>query len=164
MYYLARRYDEAISKGIEVTTSLFPSFPQAKIFLGWAYQAMGDTEKAIEEYKKAKDREPLTEAMASLGNAYAELKKDRLALAMLKELEEVKVDRKIAYISAYNRAILLAGFGNRKKNECLDALEHAFKQRSSWLVYLNVEPRFDWLRGQTAFRNLVRKMGLTPQS
>jgi tetratricopeptide (TPR) repeat protein len=161
MYYLAHRYDEAIAKGIEVT-SLFPSFPQAKLFLGWAYQATGDTEKAIEEYEKALDREFLTEALASLGNAYAELKKDKAALALLKELDRAKSIHKIAYVSAYNRAMLLAGFGNRKKKDCLGALEYAFKQRSSWLVYLNVEPRLDSLRGEADFKSLVRRVGLTP--
>jgi tetratricopeptide (TPR) repeat protein len=162
MYYLARRYDEAVTKGIEVTSSLFPSFPQAKLFLGWAYQAMGDTEKAIEEYEKALDREFLTEAIASLGNVYATLKKDKPALALLKQLEEAKTGHKIAYVSAYNRAMLLSGFGKRKKKECLDALEYALKQKSSWLVYMNVEPRLDWLRGEPEFKNLVRKVGLTP--
>lgn len=161
MLVLAGQPHEAIKKGIEVRR-LFPSFAQARIFLGWAYQADGDVDQAIEEYRTALEGEFLPEGLASLGNAYAQVKQDKSALATLQELKEAKAAHKIAYVSAYSRAVVLAGFGNRKMRECLDALERAFMQRSSWLVYLNVDPRWDLFRQKPRFMDLVRRVGLKP--
>jgi len=55
----------------------------------------------------------------------------------------------------------MAGFTSlTQKNEALamELLEEAFEERSCWLVWCNVEPRFDWLRGDVEFASLMKAM------
>jgi tetratricopeptide (TPR) repeat protein len=159
MYLLAGRYDEAIAKGKKVR-SLFPFFPPVRVILGWAYQASGDIEKAIEEYQRALDRELNPGALASLGNAYAQLGNEKAANETLKRFDVAKAEGKIAYVSQYCRALVLAGFGKRKKGRCLDVLEQAYEQKSCWLTHLAVEPRWKPMRGEKRFEALLDKIGL----
>jgi hypothetical protein len=35
-----------------------------------------------------------------------------------------------------------------------------FRERDSWLIYLNVEPAFDGLRGEPRFADLIKRVGL----
>lgn len=37
-------------------------------------------------------------------------------------------------------------------------MRKAFEERSSWLVWTNVEPRFAWLKDDPAFVSLMRAM------
>jgi len=37
-------------------------------------------------------------------------------------------------------------------------LQKAFEERSSWLVWCDVEPRFDWLRKDTKFSGMMNSM------
>ena len=57
---------------------------------------------------------------------------------------------------AYDYAFL------KRKEEALDALEDAFRERDPWMVFLQKEPVFDFLHSDERYRALVRKMGLPP--
>jgi hypothetical protein len=45
------------------------------------------------------------------------------------------------------------------KDEAFIWLERAYTERSSWLVWANVEPRFDTLRPDPRFRSLLSRIG-----
>jgi hypothetical protein len=49
---------------------------------------------------------------------------------------------------------------DRKKT--IEWLENALKEKSSWLVWIGVEPRFDWLRTDPAFISIEKKIGVGP--
>jgi hypothetical protein len=40
----------------------------------------------------------------------------------------------------------------------MDWMRKAFEERSSWLVWSNVEPRFAWLRSDPEFAAFMRAM------
>ena len=46
----------------------------------------------------------------------------------------------------------------------LEWLEKAYEDRDVWLVWLKVEPRFDSLRSNTRFHNLLSKLRLDAQT
>jgi len=48
------------------------------------------------------------------------------------------------------------------KDEAMKYLERAFLERSSWLVWANVEPRFDALRSAERFASLLARIGFKP--
>jgi hypothetical protein len=62
------------------------------------------------------------------------------------------------YVSPYDRAVLHTGLG--EKHEALRCLRQALTERSPRVIWLNVEPVFDSLRGNRHFQNIVRRLAL----
>ena len=50
--------------------------------------------------------------------------------------------------------------GLKDKDQAFRWLEKAYEEREGNLVYLNVEPRFDAIRSDPRFHELVRRVGL----
>ena len=48
--------------------------------------------------------------------------------------------------------------GFRDREQTVAWMRKAFEERSSWLVWSNVEPRFDWLRDDPEFAALMNAM------
>jgi len=44
----------------------------------------------------------------------------------------------------------------------LEWLEKAYKERSPALIYVRLDPRYPWLRSNSTFRDLLRRVGFTP--
>ena len=65
---------------------------------------------------------------------------------------------KNGHASARTVAAAYARLGQDR--EALEWLEHAFREREGWLVYLNVSPSFDGLRSKPQFNDLVARIGL----
>jgi len=47
-----------------------------------------------------------------------------------------------------------------RNEEALRWLERAYQERSNWLIYLKLDPRFDRLRSERRFADLARRIGL----
>jgi len=58
-----------------------------------------------------------------------------------------------------NIAFVFAGLG--RNDEAIQWLEKAYKARSAWLILLclKVDPRWDSLRSDPRFRDLLRRIG-----
>jgi tetratricopeptide (TPR) repeat protein len=160
VYTLVGRCQEAVQKALRAV-SLFPSFPPIHVVLGWAYQAAEHVDDAVAEYEIALKTEFHPAALASLGNAQAVQGRITTANSTLKSLDSSPKEHNLAYVSAYNRALILAGYGSSRKAECLKALEQGFERKSVWLPYAVADPRFSSLWAEKRFIKLVEKMGLT---
>ena len=79
-----------------------------------------------------------------------------LAAEVLEGLEDRSLRE---YTPAYDRAVIYAGLEDRDR--AFEWLERAYNERSSWMSYLNVEPRLDPLRSDPWFADLVRRVGLS---
>ena len=64
------------------------------------------------------------------------------------------------YISPFNTALIYTGWGDKER--AIERLEKAFEDRSGLSIWLKVDPRFDPLRADPRFTNLLRRMGLEP--
>lgn len=64
------------------------------------------------------------------------------------------------YVSPLDLAIVYIGLGD--KEQTFEQLEKAFEDRAGWLINLKVEPRFDGLRSEPRFQDLLRRVGHTP--
>ncbi|MFL6229795.1 MAG: protein kinase domain-containing protein [Pyrinomonadaceae bacterium] len=60
--------------------------------------------------------------------------------------------------SMYFTACIYAQAGD--KDKALEYLEKTYQRREHWMAYLQVDPRFDSLRDDPRFRDLVRRVGL----
>ncbi|HJS18746.1 MAG TPA: hypothetical protein VJ785_08355 [Anaerolineales bacterium] len=73
-------------------------------------------------------------------------------------LEELKERAKSQYVPSYWIAVIHNGF--RDRAQVVTWMQKAFEERSSWLAWSNVEPRFAWLRNDPDFASLLSKMKL----
>ena len=152
----ARRYDQAIEQ-LRKTVEMDPGFYYAHWTLGNALELKGFNEEAIAEYRKAiaLNDDPLPQAL--LGHLYAKLGRKDEALAILKQLRELRESSKERYVSPYNLALIHIGLG--QKNEAIQLLEETYEERDGYnIVFIKVEVLLDPLRGDPRFEALVQKV------
>lgn len=153
--YLSRNYDRAIEQYRE-TVRLDPNFVQARLWFGRPFLQKGMYKEAITELKEAsKLSGNSTVSLATLGQAYAESGDKKQAQQILDRLKERS---KKQYVPSYWIALLYVSLGDRK--QAFGWLERAYEERSSWLAWIMVEPRFDPIRPDPRFASLLQRMGL----
>jgi serine/threonine protein kinase/Tfp pilus assembly protein PilF len=153
VYYFAHRFDDAIAQCRKLI-DLDPDFFVARRYLGLAYEQKGMYKDAVEEFKKAIDaskgsilmRVEYAHALALSGNT----SKAQAELDNLKELS------KQSYISPYHLAVIYVAL--KDEDRAFDLLEKAYRERADWMVFLNVDPRFDSLHSDPRFANLRRRV------
>ena len=150
--YAARRYDEAIAE-CRKTIEMAPNFYRAHVYLGWAYEQTGDFESAIRELRIAMELHGGGPEVTGVGHAYARAERIDDAHRVIAELRR-RAAR--SYISPYAFALIYAGMN--QPDNALAWLERAYEDRTHWLVFLQVEPRFDSLREDARFIDLLRRV------
>src|SRR5216684_4162198 len=153
IFVFNRRYDQA-KEQFEKALELDPNFFQAYWGLGAADLYKSQHQSAIAGMEKAvqlSGRAPLF--LATLGEAYAAGGYRQEAQKMLNELQEVAKDR---YVSPYAVAHIHAALGS--KEEALHWLETAYQEHAVHMMCLKTDPRFDNLRSESRFQNLLRRM------
>ena len=152
--FFARRTDESIVRLKEVL-AMDPNYSIAHVFLAQAYQQKGMFEEAIVAAQRSVDLfEGNEQRLANLGDAYARAGKKQEARSILARLEIVSRDR---YVSPYNTGLIYASLG--QTDEALDWLEKACNDRFWMMVFLKVDPRWDSLRSNPRFVDILRRTG-----
>ncbi len=153
--YLARQYDRAITQ-YQKALEMDPNFLQAHLWFGRPYLEKGMYKEAVEEVEQAvKLSKGATMPLAVLGHVYAAAGQEEKARRILKDLMVRAEER---YLPSYWIALIYAGMEDRDR--AFEWLERAHEEHSAWLVWMEVEPRFDVLREDPRFARLVREMGL----
>jgi len=155
VYFFAHRYDDSITTCQKVL-ELDPTFFAVRRYLGQAYAQKGKYEQAIGEFQRAvagSGGSPLMRA--ELAHTLAIAGKKDEAQKILAELKQLATER---YISPYHIALVYSGLGN--KDETFNSLERGLRDRADYLVFLKVDPRFDWLQSDPRFASLLDRVGL----
>ncbi|MDG6983330.1 MAG: hypothetical protein JRN28_02090 [Nitrososphaerota archaeon] len=151
--YLSRQYDRAIGQ-YRRAVELDPTFTLTHIWFGRPYLEKGMFSEAIGELETAvRLSGDGTLALAMLGHGLASAGRRDQALEVLDRLLERS---KAKYVPSYWIAVIYNGL--RDRDLTLAWLQKAFEERSSWLVWCDVEPRFDWLRKDTKFSGMMNSM------
>jgi len=153
IYCFARQFGTA-EEQLRKTLQLDPNFMFAHWILGGlCLLPMGRYDEAIVELQKAiAMSETVAHPRGLLGYAYAKVGRRDDALRVLDELEELSQRR---YVAPVSRAFTYSGLGDER---VFPALEEAYQQRSSSLVWARVFPHWDDLRAQPHFQDLLRRM------
>jgi TolB-like protein/Tfp pilus assembly protein PilF len=152
----AGRYDEALRQ-VQTTLELDEHFAPAHQTLGWVYLHGGKQDDAIREFQNALELAGAadTDIQLDLGFAYAvsgRPNEARRILANLKQLYQQGI------VPATSLATLHGALG--ESNEAFVWLEKAYQERDPQLTYLKAGRRFEPLREDPRFGQLVRRVGL----
>jgi serine/threonine protein kinase/tetratricopeptide (TPR) repeat protein len=150
-----RRYGEALeelNKALEVDPNHFLTHE----LLGWVYEATGKYEDAVKFYLRASELAGTSkDPEADLASCYALMGKREAAREILDNLIEYS---KVNFVSGVELAFICTAL--EKKDQAFDWLERAFRERDPYLLNLNSYNRFDPLRSDARFTDLLKRMGL----
>jgi serine/threonine-protein kinase len=175
----AGRTDEALAR-LQKTFELDPNYLLAHLFAWSVYIEKGLYKKAVAEARRARELNDLSSqpsayigyALAKsgrrlppalpgpayqhdLGYALAKSGKRREALAELEGLLKLSTER---FVPPYLIALVYHGLGER--DEALAWLGRGYEQRDPKMVFLMVEPKWNNLRPEPRFQDLLRRLGL----
>jgi len=154
--YWARRYDEAVAE-LTAALALDPTLETAQYFIGRARVQQGRYPEARAAFARARELSPkdsnLKSAEAYLNVLSGHRKQAETALA---ELERMAI-RDLPFSS--QAAGLHAALGH--KDSALEWLERAQFRHEGAVIWVRVDPRFDSLREEPRFKDLLKRMGLS---
>jgi TolB-like protein/Tfp pilus assembly protein PilF len=153
--YFARQHDRAIEH-LELAVELDARFADAHCGLGLNYQQLAMWDDSFAEFHEAAALSGRSvEDIASLGFAYGAAGRTGEARGLLSELEALAAER---YVPAIYFAAVHAGLAESER--ACDWLERGYAERSSWLVFLRVDPWWDSLRTNARFNRLLERIHL----
>jgi TolB-like protein/Tfp pilus assembly protein PilF len=151
-YFYAGRYEEAIAH-YQRTLEMNRNFAPAHFSLGRAYEQAGKLKEAVAEFEKANALSGSMEGSPAMAHALARMGAKREAERIL---DGLMLDAREHYVPALPIAMVHLGLGNTE--EAIEWIEKACKQRSCWLVYLNVDPVFRPLSRDPRFKAISKSM------
>ena len=154
-----RRYEDARS-ALEEAIQANPKAPLAHYWLARTFQAQRQNEKAIAEFQLSSQAfGNFAPAIGGVGNLYGTMGRRDDALKILAKLNELAP---LTYATAYQRALVYVGLADR--TQALTWLQQAFDDRVNGVVWLLKDPRWDPMRGDPGFEDIVTKVGFPPES
>ncbi len=149
----AGRSDEALAR-LQKTFELDPNFWFPHLHAASAYIEKGMLAEAIAEARKSKELSGgETHSMAFLGYALARLGKQAEART---QLEALLKRSNVRHVPPYNIALIYNGL--RDHDETLAWLKRGYEQRDPKMTFLKVEPKWNNLRSDPRFQDLMRRM------
>jgi serine/threonine-protein kinase len=153
--HFAGRDDQAIEQ-LRKTIEIDPAFIESHLYLGWVYEGKGMFAEAIAELRQAVSLSGgHPRYLSALAHAYAVSGQTKLAKESVAELQAQQKQR---YIAPYEIAVVYAGL--KQTDEAFRYLELAYQDHSWWLVRFRIDPRFDGLRRDPRYQDLLRRMHL----
>jgi eukaryotic-like serine/threonine-protein kinase len=155
--YYAGRDDQAIEELRRTLDEIDPRFAVIHLFLGMLYEHKGRYDDAIAEFRQWSSLLGGPDAVAggSQGHTLAVSGRRSDALAELGRLIDLSRRR---YVSPYEIALIHIGLGDREK--ALEWLEKGYDDHAAWMIWLDLDPRFNTLHGEPRYRDLLQKMHL----
>ena len=151
----ARQSDQAVDQ-LRKTIELDPTFVLAHHRLGLVYEQQGKHEEASSEFEKVvKITEGKAIGVAALARSYALSGRRADAQRLLGELQQLSKER---FVSAVSVALIFSALGD--DDQAFMWLEKAVELRDGVMVRMRVDPRFDSLRSDPRFAELVKRLKL----
>ena len=132
--------------------SVDPNFPLAHFWMGRVLSSESNCSGALAELETAsssslRDWQPVIAAHGHISGVCGQPSR---ALQDLRRFDDIGRDR---FVTSYGYALIYAGL--RQNEQAFIWLRKAVEERSHWLVWIRVDPRFDTLRSDSRFQQLV---------
>ncbi len=155
VYLYARQYDQAIEQYRKLL-EMDREFANGYLFLSSAYASNGQYEEALATAQAGLKVAPDNPGILShLGYAYAKAGQRGEAQKVLAQLLTLAKQPDVSEVWI---ATLYIALGDQ--DQAFAWLEKAYEARRVSLLYLKVSPRWDSLRADPRFADLVRRIGL----
>jgi TolB-like protein/Tfp pilus assembly protein PilF len=154
-YYFSRTYDLAIEQ-FRRTLEIAPGVPMALYGLGLSYHHKNQHREGLSEFQKAyvsSGGEVAAVMFMGVTHALAGRKK-----AAEKELAKLAVLAKQNYVPAVYSAFIYVALNDLDR--AFESLQKACEERSSYLIFLNVQPFFEKVRADPRYRDLSSRLKL----
>jgi serine/threonine-protein kinase len=153
--YNARRYERAIDQ-CNRTIGVDPSFYGAYWAKGLALEALSRHAESVCAMEKGLELSPDSpRLLGAIGHAYGSWGRKNEAASILDRLSELAAKR---YVSPFDFALVYAGLG--ENDACFEWLQSACQSRSYELVSMKFDPRFDSIRGDSRYADLLWELRL----
>jgi tetratricopeptide (TPR) repeat protein len=153
--YFKRDYEgslEMYRKSFEIDRGFGPGH----LWCSWPYMELQRFDDALREIETA--RAIMGDAlMVQLAEAHTHARAGNRDAAR-QALDRALRQRDQRYVPAYLVAIVLSALGDREP--AWEWLERAVAERGHWLVFLDVDPRFDGFREDPRFAEIRRRVGV----
>lgn len=148
-HYFCRTYDLAIEQ-FRRTLEIAPGVPMALYGLGLSYHHKNQHREGLSEFQKAyvsSGGEVAAVMFMGVTHALAGRKK-----AAEKELAKLAILAKQSYVPAVYSAFIYVALNDL--DLAFESLQKACEERSSYLIFLNVQPFFEKVRADQRYRDL----------
>ncbi|MCK1453551.1 tetratricopeptide repeat protein [Bradyrhizobium sp. 35] len=153
-HYYAAQYDESV-KQLRLVLEINAGFPPAHLWLGRSYQELGRYDEAIAAFGHVENMLPeWSVPLAARGFVEGIAGRTSDARATLRKLEMLS-ERK--FVTSYGLALVHAALGDT--DGAFACLDTAFAERSNWLIWLRLDPRWKTLRLDPRFKECVSRIG-----
>ena len=153
IHYYSGRYDEAI-KQLDAVLEMDPDFPAAHLWRGRSLQELGQHDAAIAAFQRVDDQlQGWPVSIAARGHAQAACGRTSAAHETIAELRQLATR---TFVTSYGIALVYAGLG--ETDAAFSWLDRAFEERSHWLVWLHLDPRWGGMRTRARFLELVSRL------
>src|SRR6185369_14960258 len=154
-YFLfTRQYDKALEEYRKILE--LDANAAVHGYMGLVYQQKGMLAEAFQETQKMLAPKYSAEQMEELRQAYATSGYKGVLTTEIKLLKERSTRQ---YESSAELARLCATVG--QKDEAFERLNKAYEARADALIWIKVDPRYDNLRSDPRFSDLLKRVGLT---
>ena len=150
--FWARKYDTALDKTLEAL-EMTPDFGTVHFVLGWIYEQKKMYKEAISAFKTAINILGFPYMGPLLGHCYGISGKKKEAEKIITELNKLPKEQ---YVSSYHRSSIYIALEDN--DQAFELLEDAFENRDNWLVIIKIDPRFDNLRSDSRYIQLLKKL------
>ncbi|MBX3293106.1 MAG: winged helix-turn-helix domain-containing protein [Acidobacteria bacterium] len=152
----AGRTDDALAS-LRRSVEMSPNFYVAYVFIATALIEKQMYSDAVAEARKAQSQNPVASIPVAL-QAYA-LAKDGKTNEARRLLNGLLERSKKEYVAAHSIALIYSALGENEK--ALDWLERGIEQRDLRMTFVNVDPKWNGLRGEPRFAEILRHLGFS---
>ncbi len=155
LFMNARRYDEALHE-LRKVLELDSTQSGVDGMLLRCYYLKGQYDRAIDEARLLAEKNPgnFSLEQRKLGLIYASMGRKDDALKCIRQLRQM-----VEQVDPGEFAQLYARIGER--DSAFAWLDRAYQGHSGYIFYIKIIPEFDSLRGDTRYRELLRKLGFS---